>query len=66
MSEKIIQKQMANSDPDMSVAPPWMREALKLANDLIAQGAGELMDKGEFADVEYKVSLATPPANVQC
>lgn len=58
-SEKIAQKQLANSDPDMSVAPPWMREVLAVANDLIAQGAGELTDKGEFADVEYKVRLAT-------
>jgi hypothetical protein len=44
------------TEPDMRHAENWMKDALALADSVIAEGDGDLTATGEFADVEFKVS----------
>jgi kinetochore protein Mis13/DSN1 len=43
--------------PDMTGADAWLLQAVAFADGIIAEGEGDLADKGEFADVEFKVSF---------
>lgn len=48
-------KEETPTDPDLSTASLWMQDALRLADEVIAAGEGDLTAMGEFPDVEYKV-----------
>ena len=51
----MLKKKATNAEPDLTRGEPWMREALAVADQVIAEGDGDLSAMGEFADVEYKV-----------
>jgi hypothetical protein len=55
---QLEKKKQLNTPPDLSSAETWMQDALKLAEEIIADGDGDLTSVGEFADVEYKVGRA--------
>ena len=55
--ERTQAKQRANAEPSLSPADGWMVQALDMAEGVIAQGQGDLSAMGEFADVEFKVSI---------
>lgn len=59
--DRITRKRAANAEPDTSRAEQWMKDALGLAQGILAEGEGDLSAMGEFADVEYKVSLQHSP-----
>lgn len=60
--DSITKKAKLDKDPDMtpllSSSESWMGQALQLAEDVIESGEGDLLEMGEFHDVEYKVSQA--------
>ena len=55
VKRKSASQSSKESKPDMMDAEPWLIQAVALADALIEEGEGELADKGEFADVEFKV-----------
>jgi hypothetical protein len=47
-----------DKDPDLSPGAGvegWMVDALRLAEEVIESGEGDLLEMGDFHDVEYKV-----------
>jgi hypothetical protein len=64
--DEIRKKARLEKDPDMSSfssagssgggADSWMGDALALAEEVRSAGEGDLLEMGEFHDVEYKVS----------
>ncbi|WWC71366.1 uncharacterized protein I206_105321 [Kwoniella pini CBS 10737] len=62
--DKLRKSAVATKAPDMSKAEPWMRDALNLAEDIIAQGDSELESKGEFEDVEFKIDTLHQTSHV--
>ncbi|WWC90557.1 uncharacterized protein L201_005493 [Kwoniella dendrophila CBS 6074] len=57
-------KAIGYSDPDMSQAEGWMKDALSVAEGILAQGDSELESKGEFDDVEFKVDTLHQTSHV--
>jgi hypothetical protein len=47
-------KRNKNAEPDLRDAG-WMTDALRIADEIIAEGDGDLTKMGEFEDVEFKV-----------
>lgn len=44
-----------DKDPDMAGCESWMRDALDLADEVIGMGEGDLLEMGDFHQVEYMV-----------
>lgn len=49
-------KRNKNAEPDLREAG-WLTDALRVADEIIAEGEGDLTKMGEFDDVEFKVGL---------
>ncbi|ORX38323.1 Mis12-Mtw1 protein family-domain-containing protein [Kockovaella imperatae] len=53
---ELREKRIADVEPDVYTAEDeWMRDAIKMADRMIREGDGDLRNRGEFADVEFKV-----------
>ncbi|WVF67485.1 hypothetical protein IAT40_002241 [Kwoniella sp. CBS 6097] len=61
---RLRQKKAVDSVPDMSKADDWVKETMRFAEGVIAQGEGDLSEVGEFADVEYKVDTLLQSSHV--
>ncbi|ORY35684.1 Mis12-Mtw1 protein family-domain-containing protein [Naematelia encephala] len=54
--EMLNNKKARDAEPNQDgLEHEWMREAFELADGIVAEGEGDLVGMGEFADVEFKV-----------
>jgi hypothetical protein len=44
-----------DKDPDMAGCEDWMKDALGLTDEVIGMGEGDLLELGDFHQVEYMV-----------
>ena len=52
---QLEKKVKMDKDPDMAGCESWMRDALDLAEEVIGMGEGDLLELGDFHQVEYMV-----------
>jgi hypothetical protein len=66
LNTQMEKKRKLDKDPDVSTAEGWMRDALKLADEVLDAGEGELVGMSDFNAVEYMVcplSLSSLPSS---